>query len=329
MTYPLIGNYGVSLADMESRDCFLNGFVVRELSRTASNFRSNLTLQEFLEQRGVVGIAEVDTRAIVKKVRSGKPLRCGISSTESDPDKLLERVRSSASTDGRDLVREVTRSEPERWTEGSAKDQFLPEVPCGGTERLKIVAYDFGIKNNILRCLVECGFEVQVVPAHTTAEEAMAYKPQGIFLSNGPGDPSPVQYAVDTAREFLDRGIPMFGICLGQQILALAMGGRTVKMDFGHHGGNQPVMDRTTGKIEITSQNHSFVVDEASLDPDEVEITHHNLNDQSVEGLRHRKLPVFAVQYHPEAAPGPHDALYLFKRFRDMILAHVPQPAAK
>jgi len=326
MTYPLIGNYGINPSDMESRRCHLEGFVVRELSRVSSNFRSHQDLQDFLVQSGVVGIAEVDTRTIVQKVRSGRPLRCGISATAKNAKDLLERVLASNGTDGQDLAREVTRGSAERWSQATSPEHFQPDLlRCNG-ERLRVVAYDFGLKNNILRSLVSAGFEVQVVPGTTSAEEALSFKPDGVFLSNGPGDPEAVRYAIATSKELMDRNIPIFGICLGHQILGLALGGKTRKMQFGHHGANQPVMDLSTGKIEITAQNHSYVVDEDTLDPSKVEITHRNLNDQTVEGLRHRQLPMFAVQYHPEAAPGPHDSVYLFERFRKMILDHVGAP---
>src|SRR5688572_4951172 len=255
MTYPLIGNYGISLADSESKRCWLEGFVVREISNVASNFRGIYDLNQWLDDQGVVGIAEVDTRAIVRKIRTGKVQRVGISSTESDPKKLLERVNASPRTDGLDLVKLVTRKAPERWTEGLDANQFQAtgSLPLPDSPRLKVVAYDFGMKNNILRNLVSTGFDVQVVPASTSWREALAFKPDGIFFSNGPGAPEPVTYAVATARAFLDQRIPFFGICLGHQILGLALGARTRKMPFGHHGGNQPVLDKATGQIEITA----------------------------------------------------------------------------
>jgi carbamoyl-phosphate synthase small subunit len=321
MTYPLIGNYGVSLADGESSRCWLEGFVVRELSKIASNFRGVCTLDDWLDQQGVVGIADVDTRAIVRKVRQGKVQRVGISAVESDPRKLRERVLASPRTDGLDLVQHVTRKAPERWTDGlSAKDFQAGAGPAdAGRPRHRIVAYDFGMKNNILRNLVSSGFEVQVVPASTPWREALALQPEGIFFSNGPGDPEPVTYAIENARAFLDQRVPFFGICLGHQLLGLALGGKTRKMPFGHHGANQPVLDRATGNIEITAQNHSFMVDPDALDEREVEVSHVNLNDQTVEGLRCKTIPAFSVQYHPEAAPGPHDSLHLFARFRALI----------
>ena len=324
MTYPLIGNYGISLADGESRRCWLEGFVVREISKVASNFRGIYDLNQWLDDQGVVGIAEVDTRAIVRKIRTGKVQRVGISSTESDPKKLLERVNASPRTDGLDFVKLVTRKAPERWTEGLDANQFqaMGSPPLPDSPRRKVVAYDFGMKNNILRNLVSTGFDVQVVPASTSWREALAFKPDGIFFSNGPGDPEPVTYAVEAARAFLDQRIPFFGICLGHQILGLALGARTRKMPFGHHGGNQPVLDKATGQIEITAQNHSFVVDPDTLDESQVEVSHVNLNDQTNEGLRCKHVPAVSVQYHPEAAPGPHDSLHLFARFRALVEQH-------
>ncbi|MBL8841895.1 MAG: glutamine-hydrolyzing carbamoyl-phosphate synthase small subunit [Planctomycetes bacterium] len=324
MTYPLIGNYGIAPADGESKRCWLEGFVVRELSKVASNFRSVIDLNAWLDQQGVVGIDEVDTRAIVRKIRAGKVQRVGISSTERDAKKLHERVLASPRTDGLDLVKTVTRAKAERWTEGLDLREFQPVPELFPGPRYKVVAYDFGMKSNILRSLTSAGFDVEVVPAATPWQEVVARQPDGVFFSNGPGDPEPVTYAVENARAFLEQRIPFFGICLGHQLLGLALDGRTRKMPFGHHGGNQPVLDRATGNIEITAQNHSFMVDPDSLDLSKVEISHINLNDQTVEGLRCKQLPAFSVQYHPEAAPGPHDSLYLFKRFRQLIEQHRP-----
>ncbi len=319
MTYPLIGNYGIAPSDGESPRCWLEGFVVRELSKVPSNFRSVIDLDRWLDEQGVVGIEEVDTRAIVRKIRAGKVQRVGISATERDPKRLHARVLASPRTDGLDLVKTVTRAKAEQWVQGLDLAEFQPKPANFSGPRYKIVAYDFGMKSNILRSLVSTGFEVEVVPAATSWREVMAKSPDGVFFSNGPGDPEPVHYAVENARAFLEQRVPFFGICLGHQLLGLALNGKTRKMPFGHHGGNQPVLDRTTGAIEITAQNHSFMVDPETLDPAQVEITHINLNDQTVEGMRCRQLPAFSVQYHPEAAPGPHDSLYLFKRFRSLI----------
>jgi carbamoyl-phosphate synthase small subunit len=319
MTYPLIGNYGVAPGDDESPRCWLEGFVVRELSRIPSNFRSACDLDSWLAKQGVVGIAEVDTRAIVRRIRSGKVQRVGISTVETDPARLRERVLQSPKTDGLDLVKQVTRRSAESWTTSVDAGAFQPPGCYRGGPRFKIVAYDFGMKHNILRNLVATGFDVDVVPAATPWREALQRNPDGVFFSNGPGDPEPVHYAIENARAFLDQRVPFFGICLGHQLLGLALNGRTRKMPFGHHGGNQPVLDRTTGRIEITAQNHSFMVDPDTLDPATAEVTHVNLNDQTVEGLRCKRVPAFSVQYHPEAAPGPHDSLYLFERFRNLV----------
>jgi carbamoyl-phosphate synthase small subunit len=319
MTYPLIGNYGIAPVDDESPRCWLEGFVVRELAKVPSNFRSAIDLDSWLVKQGVVGIAEVDTRAIVRKIRAGKVQRVGISTVESVPAKLRERVLQSPKTDGLDLVKLVTRKQPEKWTASVDPQQFQPPATWKSGPRYKVVAYDFGMKNNILRKLVATGFEVEVLPAATPWREALQRNPDGVFFSNGPGDPEPVSYAIENARAFLDQRVPFFGICLGHQLLGLALNGKTRKMPFGHHGANQPVMDQTTGKIEITAQNHSFMVDPDTLDPAAAEVTHVNLNDGTVEGLRCKKAPAFSVQYHPEAAPGPHDSLYLFERFRTLI----------
>ncbi len=318
MTYPLIGNYGVNAEDVESRAVHTQGFIVRELSPIPSNHRATGSLEDYLKEHNVVGIEGVDTRQIVLGLRSKGSMRAVISSTEMDVAALLANVRRSPPLDGRDCVREVTRWQVEPWTEGFATS-FAPRRAPTDRKRYKVIAYDFGIKNNILRSLVEAGFDVTVVPGHSRAREVLALGPDGIFLSNGPGDPEPVSYAVETIKAFLGERIPTFGICLGHQLTALAIGARTYKMKFGHHGANQPVIDLTTGKTEITSQNHSFAVDVDTIDERKARVSHKNLNDGTVEGLELLESPAFTVQYHPEASPGPHDALYLFERFRRLI----------
>ncbi len=317
MTYPLIGNYGVNPDDVESSKVHVNGFIVRERATVASSFRSTEDLDAYLKRHGIVAIDEVDTRALVLQVREKGALRVGISTEDLDPKSLLKKVLASPRTDGRDLAREVTRADVARWTTG-LDGPFLPALSANAPT-YRVVAYDFGIKTNILRSLVAANFDVTVVPATTPARDALALDPDGIFLSNGPGDPEPLHYAIDAIREFHKAQIPTFGICLGHQLTALALGAKTYKMKFGHHGANQPVMDLTTGKTEITSQNHSFAVDAATLDPKRARVTHKNLNDGTVEGLEVLDAPCFSVQYHPEASPGPHDSMYLFERFRDLI----------
>ncbi|MBL8900008.1 MAG: glutamine-hydrolyzing carbamoyl-phosphate synthase small subunit [Planctomycetes bacterium] len=316
MTYPLIGNYGVNDEDMESRGTFLAGFVVREMSPIASNYRASMSLPEYLRQQGVQAIEGVDTRRLTRLVRSGGSMRAILSTVDLDPQSLLRKVRAHPLLDGLDLATGVSCEKPYAWTEGNLPG-FRPPMPPRHEERLPIVALDFGIKRNILRNLVDSGFDVTVVPATTTAAEILARKPRGLFLSNGPGDPAAVEHAIRTVQALLGK-LPIFGICLGHQILGHVFGGKTFKMKFGHHGGNQPVMELGPRKVEITSQNHSFAVDPASLPPD-VEVSHLHLNDRTVSGLRHKKLPVFSVQYHPEAGPGPNDGIYLFARFREMI----------
>lgn len=318
MTYPLIGNYGTNAEDVESKKVYTPGFIVREASRAFSNFRANMGLDEYMRRHNVCGISDVDTREMVLKLRDKGALRAVISAKDLDPQSLLQKVLASPKTDGRDLVRDVTRAQTERWTEGYA-DLFMPAKQPGERPRYKVVAYDFGIKNNILRSLVHSGFDVTVVPAQTKAKDVIAMSPDGVFLSNGPGDPEPVGYAIEAIKTFLGERVPLFGICLGHQLTALALGARTYKMKFGHHGGNQPVMDLTTGKIEITAQNHSFAVDPDGLDPKKARVSHKNLNDGTVEGLELLQSPCFTVQYHPEAAPGPREAQYLFDRFRSLI----------
>jgi carbamoyl-phosphate synthase small subunit len=318
MTYPLIGNYGVNEEDLESARPQVRGFVVKECSHIPSSWRGSGSLDDFLQAHGIVGIQGIDTRALTRHIR-GKGAQEGvISSVDLDPASLVEKARSSPGLVGRDLVKEVTCSRSYRWEGGAWKigeGYSYNRPPSEG--RLRVVAYDFGMKRNILRMLVESGCDPVVVPAHTTAEETLSMNPDGIFLSNGPGDPEGVGYAIANIVKLIDKR-PIFGICLGHQLLALALGGRTYKLKFGHRGGNHPVMDLATGKVEITCQNHGFSVDADSVEK-VAEITHINLNDKTVEGMKHRELPVFSVQYHPEASPGPHDSRYLFGRFTEMM----------
>jgi len=316
MTYPLIGNYGVAEEDAESSRPWAEAFVVKELSNIASSFRATRRLDEWLVAGGVVAIEGVDTRRLTKMVRVEGALRCVVSTIDSDPASLTAKARAALPTDGRDLTSVVSCSEPYAWTEAYAESYPRQLAPSAG-RRLRVVAYDFGAKRNILRSLVHCGFDVTVVPAGTPATDALAHDPEAIFLSNGPGDPAAVHAGLAAVSDLVGRK-PIFGICLGHQILAIVLGAKTHKMPFGHHGANHPVRDLATGRVEITSQNHSFAVDPESL-PGDLELTHINLNDRTVEGIRHRKAPVFSVQYHPEAAPGPLDAAHLFMRFREVV----------
>jgi carbamoyl-phosphate synthase small subunit len=323
MTYPQIGNVGVNPEDEESGRPWLRGFVVKELFRDPSSWRARGSLDAYLERHGVPAIAGIDTRALVRRIREAG-FQMGALSTDpavQDEAELVARARAAPGLDGRDLAFEVSCRAPYRWSEGSWRGIAgqLPRAPRP-EPRFRVVAYDFGIKRNILRRLVEYGFEPTVVPARTTAEQALAFEPDAIFLSNGPGDPAAVEGVRETVRR-LTREKPLFGICLGHQILGLALGGRTVKLKFGHHGGNQPGQDVHTRKVAICAENHGYAVDADSLRAagEAVEITHRNLNDGTVEGLAHAELPVFSVQYHPEASPGPHDAGYFFARFRELV----------
>ena len=312
MTYPLIGNYGVNADDVESHRPWVEGFVVREASRIRSNWRSTQDLGAYLKAAGIPGVEGVDTRALTRHIREAGAMRAVLSSTDLDEDRLVEKARRSPGLVGRDLVREVTCEKAWEW-----EPKKNPRGP-------RVVVLDYGVKYGILRRLKEVGCRALVLPAQATAEEVMDRRPDGVLLSNGPGDPEPVGYAVETVRRLIEdppggRRVPIFGICQGHHFLTLAMGGRTTKLKFGHHGANHPTKDLRTGKVAITVQNHGFVGDLESLQGADIEITHLNLNDGTLEGLQHRRLPVFAVQFHPEASPGPHDAHYLFRRFLDLM----------
>ncbi len=316
MTYPLIGNYGVNPEDVESSRPWIEGFVVKELSKVVSNWRATESLDSYLKRYNVIGIQGIDTRELTKRLREVGSQMGVISTVDLDPVSLVKKAKSLPRIEGRDLVKEVTCDEPYQWEEG---DWSLKDGYGRGSKTFKyhVVVYDFGVKYNILRLLVNAGFKVTVVPASTKAEDILELKPDGVFLSNGPGDPAPVSYAIENVRKLLGK-VPICGICLGHQIIGLALGGKTYKLKFGHHGANHPVKDLITNRIEITSQNHNFAVDPDSLGSD-VEVTHINLNDHTVEGLRHKSLPVFCVQFHPEASPGPHDSRGIFSRFAQLI----------
>jgi carbamoyl-phosphate synthase small subunit len=327
MTYPHIGNYGINEEDVESSRPHVSGFIVKELSRHTSNWRSQKTLNDYLKENNIVGIQGIDTRALTKRLRE-KGSQMGIISTEDvKPQNLIDRIKSVHGLAGVDLVKEVTCDKQYGWANAgensecgirNAEFNFQFRTPHSALRtHFSVVVYDFGAKWNILRSLVDSGCNVTVVPASTRAEDVLAMNPDGIVLSNGPGDPEAVTYAIENVKKLIGRK-PIFGICLGHQILGLALGGKTYKLKFGHHGGNQPVMDLSTRKVEITAQNHNFAVDIDSLNGD-VELTHVNLNDQTVEGMRHKSYPIFSVQYHPEASPGPHDSGYLFDRFVTMM----------
>ena len=334
MTYPLIGNYGVNEQDVESYQTHASGFVVRELSPVVSNYRADYSLGEYMESNGIPGIQGIDTRALTKKLRVRGAMNGYLTTEEgATADDALAKAKEWPGLVGVDYVKEVTHKSEFAWDEN---DQLSPafRLPYGPKEldgriqrdpmpaaEIPIVAYDFGVKYNILRMLRQSGFKVTVLPANTPAKEALKHNPAGVFLSNGPGDPAAVTYAAEAVAELLKKGLPTFGICLGHQILSLAMGGKTSKLKFGHRGANQPVKDLDFGRVEITSQNHGFTVDADSL-PDDVAVNRINLNDQTVEGLCHKTKPVFCVQYHPEASPGPHDSSDLFGQFRQLVDKH-------
>ncbi len=315
MTCPEIGNYGVSDEDIESRALQIAGFVIRSESPIASNWRSQGTLRDYLTRHNIVAISDIDTRALTRVLRSAGAMR-GVIVTggEHRPEDLVERARAIPQMEGSDLVRGVTCEQAFDWNDGTGPEGFVVSAGKRRKRPLRVAAYDFGMKWNILRRLTAHGCDVRVYPATAPASELLASKPDGVFLSNGPGDPAVLDYAINNTRELVESGVPVFGICLGHQIVGLALGAKTFKLKFGHRGGNHPVKDLATGKIEITSQNHGFSIDPETV-PSDVEVTHVNLYDGTIEGMRHKSKPVFCVQYHPEAAPGPHDADYLFAQF--------------
>ena len=326
MTYTMIGNYGIVPEDMESREPHVRGFVVEEVSPVTSNWRSRQSLPDFLAEHKIIGIEGVDTRALTKHLRSAGAMRACLT-TELSEEEAIQAAKDAAPMKGSDFVKEVTTKENFEWNEESREWVLVSPTQKQETNyrelpdvNYEIVAYDFGIKFNILRRLRQAGFKVTVVSADTPASEVLAMNPDGVFLSNGPGDPAALGYVHKELQNLIGK-VPIFGICLGNQLIAHALGGGTKKLKFGHRGGNQPVKDLRTGKVSITSQNHGFAVDEETL-PEDVEVTHINLNDNTVEGIRHKKYPVFSVQYHPEAAPGPNDATYFFQEFADLIEEH-------
>ena len=320
LTNPQIGNYGANSADSESLAPYIEGLVVREMSPLVSNWRSQEPAGDLLARHGIPIIAEIDTRKLVRRLRDRGALRGVIAAGAgtADIDGLLSQARDAPAMSGQNLVSRVTTPEQYNWSEGVAPVSSSDQLAVADEMRYRVVAYDYGIKRNILRHLVQLGSRVTVVPANTSSEDVLSLKPDGVFLSNGPGDPEPLERQASEVKKLIGK-VPVFGICLGHQILGLALGGKTYKLKFGHHGANHPVLNSRTGKVEITSQNHGFCVDPDSLRGSDIEITHMNLNDQTLEGFRHRGEPVFCVQYHPEAAPGPHDSHYLFQDFAAMM----------
>ncbi|MBK1791373.1 glutamine-hydrolyzing carbamoyl-phosphate synthase small subunit [Persicirhabdus sediminis] len=332
MTYPLIGNYGIAPEDSESKGPHVRGFVIGELCKRASNWRSNQALEDYFAEHNIIGIEGIDTRALTKHLRSAGAMRACLT-TELSTEEAIKAAQDAPSMEGSDFVKEVSTEDGYLWEEES-RQWTIPNASTGQVGnyielppvRHKIVAYDFGVKHNILRSLRQNGFEVEVVNSRTSAEDVLAKNPDGIFLSNGPGDPAALDYIHAEVKKLIGKK-PIFGICLGHQILTHAFGGKTFKLKFGHRGGNQPVKDLRTGRISITSQNHGFATDQETL-PEDIEVTHINLNDNTCEGIRHKKYPIFSVQYHPEAAPGPNDAAYFFKEFADLIDATKAQTNA-
>jgi len=316
MTYPLIGNYGTNKCDWESKKVFASGFIVKENCEYPSNWRNKDSLSDYLKSNNVIGLEGIDTRTLVKHIRTQGAMKGIISSTDLDISNLKKKLEGYPGLVGRDIVKDVTVTKQYSWNK-SVIDILNPNEQKP-EKKYKVVAFDFGIKHNILRLLCSHGCDVQVVPAETSAKRVLEQNPDGVFLSNGPGDPAPVTYAVETVKSLLGK-VPIFGICLGHQILSLALGGKTYKLKFGHRGANHPVKNLRTGKIEITSQNHGFCVDMDSLKNKDIELTHMNLNDNTVEGIRCKELTAFSVQYHPEASPGPHDSSYLFDTFIEFM----------
>lgn len=318
MTYTEIGNYGVNDEDVESAHPHLAGFIVRENSRLWSNFRAQGSLNEYLQRHGIVGLAEIDTRRLVRHIRARGALKGILSTTDLDDQSLVRKAQNSPGLVGRDLVREVVPAASRDWQQDLTQwAHLVPPQSAIEAPQPHVVAMDFGMKWNIARHLIDAGCRVTIVPGTMTAAEILALQPDGVFLSNGPGDPEPIDYAIQAIRELLGKR-PIFGICLGHQLMALACGAKTFKLKFGHRGANQPVLNTESGRVEITAQNHGFAVEESTL-PDDLVITHRNLNDQTIAGLRHKRLPAFSVQYHPEASAGPHDSRYLFQQFRDLM----------